>query len=268
MRSITIAIILLSSIKAWGQDIPENTRHIKYVDAVIYSLGDTSEYNRSVTYYDSTWKVLTNTNTLASVLTKGTLRVTVIDREDKKMYSDINPDGDTTSSIVYLYDIHGNRTAYYQIRNGDTINRQKRTYDKSGNNVELWNYKNNNYFLKYKATFDDSNNVIKRIYFDSYGQVTKTTTTKRNYKKGTIKSYEQVPGSPKKQTFDIKIVDGVSRSKHLRSAEGINYGITIIKEVGGYTESQSKNDNLVWMKIYDSDNNLTTSVEVTYEEYP
>lgn len=268
MKNIYLVVIFLSSIKAWSQDIPENTRHVKYVDAVIYDQGDTSEYNRTVTYYDSTWKVLTNTNTLASALTKGTVQVTVIDRKDKKMYSDINPDGDTTSSIVYLYDAHGNRTAYYQILDGDTINRQKRTYDELGNNIELWNFKNDRYFLKFKVTYDDSNNVIKRVYFDPSGTITKTVTVQRNYKKGMTKWYEQKSGYPKKLTSESKTVDGITKSKILRTHEGINYGITLKWIKGGYTLTKMDNDNLVWKEIYDPNGNLSISVRVTYEEYP
>jgi len=267
-NKILSIILFLAVTHSFSQSIPEGTKHIKYVDAVIFENGDTLEFNRAITYYDTTWKVLTSTNTLAATLTKGTITVTVIDNPRKKQYSDINQDGDTTSSIVYIYDEHGNRTEYYQIRNGDTINKQKRTYDDFGNNLTLWNYGESGYFLKFEVDYDDSNNVIKRTYYDETGRNTETVTTKRNYKKGTIKSYTKKLGSPSIQTSDIIVKDGVSTSKHLQESEGINYGIILKREFGGYSESKMNSENLVWLKSYNSKGQITTSVMVTYEEYP
>lgn len=269
MKSKILSIILFfAATQSFSQSIPDGTKHIKYVDAVIFENGDTLESNRAITYYDSTWKVLTSTNTLAATLSKGTITVTVIDSPRKKQYSNINQDGDTTSSIVYIYDERGNRIEYYQIRNSDTINKQKRTYDDFGNNLTLWNYGKTGYYLKFDVEYDDSNNVIKRTYYDENGRNTETVTTKRNYKKGTIKSYTKRPGSPTIQTSDVLVKDGISTSKHLQASEGINYGITLKRELGGYTESKMNGENLVWLKIYNSKGQLTTSVIVTYEEYP
>lgn len=269
MKSKLLLIILFfTATQSFSQSIPDGTKHIKYVDAVIFENGDTLESNRAITYYDSTWKLLTNTNTLAAALSKGNITVTVVDTPRKKQYSDINQDGDTTSSIVYIYDDPGNRTEYYQIRNSDTINKQKRTYDDFGNNLTLWNYGKTGYFLKFEVEYDDSNNVIKRSYYDENGRNTETVTTQRNYIKGTIKSYTKKPGSPAVQTSDILVKDGISSSKHLRASEGINYGITLKRELGGYTESKMNGENLVWLKIYNSKGQLTTSVIVTYEELP
>lgn len=262
---IVISCLCLGWI--YGQTVPEGTRHIKYIDAVIYNGSDTSEYNQTVTYLDSTWKVLTNTNTLESAFTKGSYRVKVVDNERKKMYSDIDVNGDTLSSIAYLYDEEGNQKSYFQIRDNDTVVRQKRTYDKKGNNITLWNYEDDHYFLAFKATYDDSNHVIERVHFDSNGRIIETETFKRNYKKGTIKEYEQIPGRGRTKISETQIIDGVSKSMILRAREGINYGITLKWEKGGYTLKKMKNNNLVWMEIYDPSGNLSISVRVSYKKH-
>lgn len=264
---LLLTVLLLNVCDLFSQTVPQGTKHIKYIDAIIYENNDTLEYNRAITYYDSLWHVLTSTNTIGSTLSKGTTTVTVINTPTKKQYSDINSNGDTTSSIIYLYNERGNRTEYYQIRNGDTINKQKRTFDDLGNNITLWNYGKSGYFLKFEVEYDDSNNVTKRTYYDENGQNTETITTKRNYKKGTIKSYKKTPGSPATQISDVRIKDGISTSKHLQEVEGINYGITLKRELGGYTESKMDGENLVWLKIYNAKGELTTSVIVTIEEH-
>lgn len=239
MKSKIVSIILIfAATHSYSQSIPLGTKHIQYIDAVILEDGDTIESNRAITFYDSTWKVLTSTNTLASALSKGTVTVTVLDTPRKKQYSDINKDGDTTSSIVYIYDERGNRTEYYQIIKVDTINKQKRTFDDFGNNLTLWNYGKDDYYLKFEVEYDDNNNVIKKIIYDEIGRITETEITKRNYKKGTIESFTKKPGSLMIQTSDITEKDGVSTSKHLQASESISYGITLKRELGGYTEKK------------------------------
>lgn len=267
-NTIIIVISLVWTITSFSQTIPAGTHHIKFIDAVIFENNDTIESNRTVTYYDSSWHVLTNTNTLESALSKGTTTVTILDTPKKKQYADINKDGDTSSSIVYIYDDRGNRTEYFQIRNGDTINQQKRTYDDKGNNLTLWNLGKKDYYLRFEFEYDDSNNVVKRNYYNENGQITETVTTLRNYSKGTIKSFSKKPGATTVQIADITVKDGISISKHLQSNEGINYGITLIYEKGGYTETKEKGDEFEWMKIYNAKGELTTYVSITYEDYP
>lgn len=266
-RAVFIVLIQIPFL-GLSQEIPENTRYIKYIDAVKYTQGDTADYKRSVSYYDSAWRVLSSTNNLASTLKKGTVRHTIINRPDKKMYSDVNEEGDTTSSIVFLYDEMGNRTHYFQIRKGDTLHRSKSVFDGRGNHIELWRYHKGRYFRLYTTAYDDSNNVVERVYYDPQARITKTMTTERNYLEGTINSFEQISGNAKVQTAAIKIVDGISRSEHLKDSEGLRYGINLIREKGGYTESKEENENLVWLKIYNADGQVTTTINVSYEEYP
>src|SRR5690554_4696910 len=132
MKYKLLFIIFLSINSLFGQTPPDGTKHIVYVDAVVYKNKDTAEYKRTVSYYDSTWSVVSSTNTMEATLSNEKT-VNILDTPKKKQYVDINSSGDTISSKVYIYDDHGNRTEYYQIRYGDTINRNRRTYDEFGN---------------------------------------------------------------------------------------------------------------------------------------
>jgi hypothetical protein len=251
-----------------SQTIPEGTKHIQNIDAVTFENGDTLKSIRTKTYYDSTWHIITYNNTSSSSTPKGTRTVRVIDTPKKKQDSNISQNGDTTSSYVYIYDESGNRIEYYQIEKHDTINKEKRTYDEHNNELTLWKYGESDYYLKYINEYDDSNNVIKRLYYNENGRNIETEITKRDYKKGTIKTYSKKPESPIIQTSDVLIKDGILISKHLKASEAINYGIYLIRELGGYTETKKNGKDLVWMKIYNSKSELTTSINVTYQEYP
>jgi hypothetical protein len=269
MRYFAI-IFLLLPLYSPGQTIPPGTAHIKKCVATSYKdNGDTLQFKEVFTYYDSAWNVLVNTNTLQSALKQGYSDVTICDTPVRKEIVSIKPDGDTLDHFVYLYDLHGNRTHYFQIRKGDTLNNQKRVYDQNNNNTELYNWENGKYVLFMKFEYDSRGNTTSQRQFDSQGNIVTEERFEKNYKTGSEKYYRSYKGG-KFQLRTVSETNGlIKTTKFYCDQNGINYGIMLLRYKGGYSiEERDENGNLLRLESYNKEKNLITSVYITFTDYP
>lgn len=268
MKIKLLIFIFLISLYSFSQEYPLHTKHIKTIHSTVYKKKDTVNHRKLVTYYDKDWNLLTNTNTLSSALDKGSKTVTILDTDKKFVQAIITSKKDTLDYIVYLYDDHGNRTDYYQIRKGDTLNSQRRTYDKHGNNLELYNKKNGTYYLKFEASYNDKNKIVSRHYYNPLHQLTRIEKFEYSEDEKTKKYYKtDKSGNFKLQRETIEIAPRTYKIKHYVESRGINYGITLAKKKGYYSiEKKDENDNLISLEIFDKRDRLKSSVYITYSE--
>nr|WP_208974745.1 hypothetical protein [Nonlabens ulvanivorans] len=268
MKIHLILILCMVSLKGYAQEYPAQTKHIKTIESVVYEKKDTVNHRTSVTYYDKDWNLLSNTNTLSSVLDKGSKTVTILDTEEKFVQAILTSEKDTLDYIVYLYDDQGNRTHNYQIRKGDTITSQKRTYDDQGNNTALHNKKNGTYYLSFKAKYNDANQIISRHWYNPSNQLTRIEKYEYSKDGKEIKYFKtNRKGILKLNRKTVEIGLRTHRIDHYADSKGINYGITLEKKKGFYTiEKKNEDDKLMSLEIFDKRDQLTTSVYIIYTE--
>jgi len=271
MQLKIISLLFLVSVFtciSYSQEIPENAKHKKIIRSTVYSGQDTVDFRESITYYDSAWKELTNTNTLSAALDNGSKSVVLINTPLKHVSADIKPNGDTLDYIVFLFDEKGNRTHYFQIRNGDTLNNQKREYDENGNNTKLFNSENGKYFLRFTASYNSKNEVTNRETFNSRGKLVKLERYDR-YNDGKTTKYftSDQKGIMILRTKTVEVEKNYFKTTYYEDSEGINYGIILKHENGGYSLTRnSENNNLISLEIYNKKKKMTTSVYIMYEE--
>jgi hypothetical protein len=253
--------------QAFSQASPPGTKHIKRIDAKVFRKGEIVDSKLSFTYYDSLWKELKDENTLNGALRKKTFDLTILDTPLKKIYGEVDETGDTLGQTVYVYNDLGQRVYNFQLKGKDTLVNQMRKYDARGNNTEMYTKTNGKYILWMRWEYNDKNEQILRESFSKNGDLLKSTMREWSEDGKVVKTYDWSKNQYLLSTMTTKIDELHTRTDHYISSVGINYGINLFEEKGGYSEvEKDKSDNLKRLEIYNAKGELTTLVVFTFED--
>jgi hypothetical protein len=257
-----LLFVLLSSLISFGQN---KAFYKQTTFAYEINKKDTIKKVVHVTFLDSLRNILkaeeNDINLISGDKIKSDIITSFIKKNNGKLFiqADINTKGDTIQKLVSIYDNKGNIIENYQILNKDTINGQKRIFNEANLNTKLFNKIKNSpeYYLSSEWVYDHKGNYTESKTYNEKNQLMSVDRYENTYEENGKITVIQYSGTT---NIKLKIVTEKNKSTlyFYKNEIGYNYGIKFIQLKGGY-ETQLSNDfdEVIEMRLYDPDHNLT-----------